>query len=412
MSDEFLVLTILVILSAFFSSSELAFVVANRIKIELRARKSNFSAKNAQFFVNNPSHFFSTILISNNIINIAFASLSAVFLLEIFGLNDLQVLVVTTVVLLLFGELIPKYFAREFADTYVTIAATPLRIVWMLIYPFVVMTSKISNLLTKSENMNEDNLAHLFDREDIQLLLDESSEAGKVDLDDSDIINKIMELREQRVYECMTPRTDISGIEINSSIEDAIKIFTETGYSKIPIYEENLDNIKGILLAYDMFKFPAELRDVTREVIFVPDTKRSLEMLNEFLDKRMSIAIVVDEFGGTAGVVTVEDIIEEMFGEIQDEYDVDENVCKKVDDNVYVISGKVEIDYVNDHFALKIPEGDYETIGGYITSGLGRIPDKGEQIDLNHFKVNILHSDKTKISLVKIQYIPEFLEHS
>ncbi|MCF8265982.1 MAG: HlyC/CorC family transporter, partial [Melioribacteraceae bacterium] len=108
----------------------------------------------------------------------------------------------------------------------------------------------------------------------------------------------------------------------------------------------------------------------------------------------------------------VEDIIEEMFGEIQDEYDVDENVCKKVDDNVYVISGKVEIDYVNDHFALKIPEGDYETIGGYITSGLGRIPDKGEQIDLNHFKVNILHSDKTKISLVKIQYIPEFLEHS
>ncbi len=410
MATEFIGLLILILLSAFFSSSELAFVVANKIKIEIRARKNNFAAKQALFFINKPQNFFSTILIMNNIINIAFASLITIVLTFAFGWNEFEILAASSIVLLLFGELIPKYLAREFADSFIIFSVVPIRIVYFLIYPAVKVTALLSNKLTRPSSLNEETISHLFDKEDLQFLLNESYEAGNVGEDESDIINKVMHLSEQRVYEAMTPRTDIVGIEISSTIEEALKIFIDSGYSKLPVYEENLDNIKGVVFAYDMFRFPKDLNSVVREVVFVPDSKKTLEMLNEFLEKRVSIAIVIDEFGGTAGIVTVEDIIEEMLGEIKDEYDVDEHVFKQVDNLTYVVSGKVEIDYINEEYDLKIPEGDYETIGGYITSQLGRIPDKGETITIEHLKIVILRSDKTRIDLMKLYLDPEKYE--
>jgi CBS domain containing-hemolysin-like protein len=285
----------------------------------------------------------------------------------------------------------------------------PIRFISILLYPLVKITSSISAILTRSENQNEEHISYLFGKEDMQSLLDESSEAGNVDEDDSDVINKVFELGEQKVYEAMTPRTDIVGVEINSSIDEVINTFIESGYSKIPVYEESLDNIKGIVLTYDMFKFPESLKSVMREVVFVPETKKTLETLNELLEKRLSIAIVVDEFGGTAGLVTVEDIIEEMLGEIRDEYDEEEEVLKKIDDNSYVISGRVEIDRINEEFELNIPEGDYETIGGFIMTHIGRIPTRGEFIEIPPYKIQVLYADKTKIDLVKVFVDPNDL---
>jgi len=390
----------LILLSGFFSSSELAFIVANKLKIELRARKNKRAAKYAQYFMDNPQVFFSTILISNNIVNISFASLLTMLLLSAYQFNDISILIISTIILLLFGELIPKYIAREFADSFVITSSIPLKIISTILFPFIHITSSIASILTNTRDITqEDTKIH---KDDIHTLLDESSDAGYVDEEDTDIIKNIIELGEQKVYEAMTPRTDIIGVNIDATMDEVIQTFMDSGYSKLPVYEENLDNIKGVIYVYDLFKNPKELKSIIKEIHFVPETKKSLDMLNEFLEKRVSITIVVDEFGGTAGLITVEDIIEEMFGEIQDEYDEDPDVCKKVADNTYVISGKVEIDFINEEFELNIPEGEYETLGGYIITKLGRIPDRGEKLKIDNFDIIILHSTKTKVNLVKM----------
>lgn len=398
---DIILLLLLLLLSGFFSSSELAFIVSNKIKIELRARKENFAAKNAQYYVDSPQIFFSTILISNNIINISFASVITIFLSTHFGYSDLTILIISSLILLLFGELLPKYFARELPDRSIMIMVNPLRLITFLIYPVVKLTAAISETVTQNASVNEETSQYLFEKEDLHQLVDESTEAGKVDEEDSDIVKKVISFGDQRVYEAMTPRTDIIGVDLTASLEDVINLFIQSGYSKLPVYEENLDNIKGVVFVNDMYKSPKDLTSIVRDIIFVPDTKKSLDMLNEMLEKQVSIAVVVDEFGGTAGIVTVEDILEELFGEIKDEYDTDDEICKEIEPLTYVISGKVEIDHINEEHDLHIPEGDYETIAGYITSHVGRIPLKGEEIEINQFHFTILRSDNTKVDLVK-----------
>jgi CBS domain containing-hemolysin-like protein len=233
-------------------------------------------------------------------------------------------------------------------------------------------------------------------------LVKESEKVGVVDKKDSTLINKVFELGEQRVHEAMTPRIDIVGVEISKSISELISTFIESGFSKIPVFEENLDNIKGIALAKDLFARPKNIREIVREVSFIPETKKSFEVMNEFLDKKISIAIVVDEHGGTAGIVTMEDILEELFGEIKDEFDVDENICRKIATHTYIISGKIEIDHLNEKYDLKIEQGDYETLAGYILTKLGRIPEQGETINVDNYTILIARSSKQKVDIVKL----------
>ena len=370
----------------------LPFVVSNKLKIEVRARKKNFAAKGAYSFVQNPQYFFSTILIANNIVNIAFASLSALILSVAFNLNEFSILIISTLILLIFGELLPKYFARELGDRVVLFTSIPIRILFYILYPFVKVTASLSSFLTQSSNMKAENIDFLFSKEDIEFLVKESHEAGVVNKKESAIISRVLALGEQKVYEAMRPRTEIVGVEIESTIDEAISTFIESGYSKLPVYEENLDNIRGVIFAYDIFKSPKNLQSIIREIIFVPETKRSFEMLNEFLNKQVSIAIVV--------------IIEELFGEIKDEYDVEEDICRKIASDTFLISGKVEIDYINEKYNLNIPTGDYETIAGYITSRIGRIPLQGESVTLDNFNFLIARSTNIRIDLVKLTVIP------
>ncbi len=388
--------------SAFFSSTEIAFVISNKIKIEVLARKKNIAAENLLYFVKKPEHFFSTILIWNNIVNIGFASLAAIILFEKYHLSDLQILFISTFIILLFGELLPKYFAREFADQFILWASIPLRIFSIILKPVIIVISSFSAFITNSKSMNETSTRSLISREDLESLLDESHEAGEVNRKESNLIKRVLDLREQRIYEAMRPRTEIIGVEISSSIEEVIQTFIDSAYSKLPVYEENVDNIKGFVLAYDVFSSPTDVQSIMREMYFVPETKKTAEVLEEFLTKRLSIAAVVDEFGGTAGIVTMEDIIEELFGEIKDEYDVEENICRKLEENTYLISGKVEIDFVNEKYSLNFPLGDYETVSGFITSKSGKIPSQGEIILIGNFEFNILRTTQVKIDLVKL----------
>ena len=407
MIEQFILLAVLLLLSGFFAGTELAFTVANKLKIEVKARQKKLTAKNALYFINHPETFFSTILIGNNIVNVALASLSAVFLAALFGLSDLNILIISTFFILLFGEIIPKYFSRELSDRVVLLSAIPLRVVSYLLYPFVKLSSLLSKKLTQASSISADSMSHLFDREDVKALVKESKKAGVVDKKESNIIEKVIELGEQRVYGAMTPRTDIIGVEISDNIDDAISTFIDSGFSKLPVYKENLDNIKGIILVKDIFKSPADIKSILRDVSFIPETKKSFEVLNEFLENKISIAVVVDEHGGTAGIVTMEDILEELFGEIKDEFDVEEEICRKIDDNNYIISGKVETDLLNEKYELNIPGGDYETIGGYIVSVLGRIPAQGEKLKIGNFEFLIARASVQKIEVVKLTHLPE-----
>ncbi len=407
MSIEILYLIILILLSGFFSGTEIAFVVANKIKIEIKARKKNLSAQNALYFANNPQTFFSTILIGNNIVNISFASISAVFLAEVFSLNEFQILLISTSVILLFGELIPKYIAQELSVRLVYITALPLRAFTFILFPVIKIFSSLSSLMTKSSVIKAENIKILFSKEDLEILVQESHKAGIVNKKESDIISKVLSLGDQRVYEAMRPRTEIIGIDISSTIDEAYALFIDSGYTKLPVFEENLDNVKGIIYANDLFKSPENIQSVLHEAVFVPETKKSFEMLNEFLNRQVSIAIVIDEFGGTAGIVTMEDIFEEMFGEIKDEYDVEEDIIRKISDNTYVISSKAEIDFINEKFNLSIPTGDYETIAGYITNKLGRIPLQGEVVTLDGFSILIARASQIKIDTVRLTDLRE-----
>jgi CBS domain containing-hemolysin-like protein len=400
--EELILLIILLFLSGFFSGTEMAYIVSSKLKIEIKARKKNPAALSAHYFNSHPQTFFSTVLIGNNAVNVALSSLSAVFLSAIFGLGELSILLISSFLLLLFGELLPKYFASEIADKTLLLTALPLRIFSFMIFPFVKIASTVSEKLTQSTSIEADALSHLFDKEEIKELVKESHKAGVVDKKESDIIEKVIELSEQRVYETMTPRTEIIGVEINQTIKEALTIFIDSGFSKLPVYEDNLDNIKGIILAKDIFKSPQSLKSIIREVSFMPETKISFDVMNEFLDKKISIAIVIDEFGGTAGIVTMEDILEELFGEIQDEFDVDEDICTKITANSYIISGKVELDHINEKYELNIEEGDYETIAGYIISKLGRIPAQGETVEIDNYTILIARAASQKIELVKL----------
>lgn len=405
MDEKILYLLILVLLSAFFSGTELAFVVANKLKIEVRARKKNIAALNAKYFINNPQNFFSTILIGNNVVIIAYASLSAIFLSSLFGWSEITILLISSLIILLFGEILPKYFARELADRTVVLTAIPLRVVSYLLYPIVKITSAISNKIVQTSSIKSDNIYHLFDREDIKGLVKESEIAGIVDKKDSELISKVIALGDQRVYEAMTPRTEIIGVEITSEINEVLSVFIDSGFSKLPVYEDNLDNIKGVILAKDLFKSPESIKDIIREVSFIPETKKSFDVLNDFLEKRNSIAIVVDEHGGTAGIVTIEDILEELFGEIEDEFDIQEAICRRIAKDTYIISGKVEVDHINEKYKINIEEGDYETLSGFITTQLGRIPDQGEMVTISNFNIQIIRAAAQKIELVKLSLL-------
>lgn len=405
MDIKLIYLLLLLLFSAFFSGTELAFVVANKLKIEVRARKKNLAALSAKYFINHPQNFFSTILIGNNIVNIAYASLGAVFLDVIFGWSEITILIVLSVIILFFGEIIPKYLARELADRFVLLTSLPLRAVSYLFYPFVKITSAISNKVVQTSSLKTDNIYHLFDKDDIKGLVKESEIAGIVDKRDSELINKVIELGDQRVYEAMTPRTDLVGVEITDEINEVLAVFIDSGFSKLPVYEDNLDNIKGVILAKDLFKSPNNIKDILREVSFIPETKKSFEVLNDFLERRNSIAIIVDEHGGTAGIVTIEDILEELFGEIEDEFDIQEDICRRIAKDTYMISGKVEIDYINEKYNLNIEQGDYETLSGFITTRLGKIPIQGEIQTIGNFRIQIIRSTPQKIEIVKLSIL-------
>ncbi|MCC5926074.1 MAG: HlyC/CorC family transporter [Bacteroidetes bacterium] len=422
---EWLLIAVVVLLSGFFSGSEIAFVSANRLKLELRARKNTMSARFLSFFVRNPDSFMSTTLIGNNIVNVAYATLMTLFLTDnlvstyesLFGVPPTEAMVlimqttIASLIIMVFGEVLPKAMFRTYPDVFIAFLSGPLRVLSWLFYPFVLFTNSIARFLINLIQKEPAQVEEFFRRSDIELLFreigTESNGSSDFDADDSEILTNVLELQNIRVKESMVPRTEIVALEKTATIRQATDTFISSGFSKLPVYEESIDNIIGVVFAYDLFRQPENLSDIIRPVKHVPGSQRAKALLAEFRQQNISLSIVIDEYGGTAGLVTIEDLLEEVVGDIQDEYDEDDEFIKKLADNTWLISGNVEIDNLNDsHPEIAIDEtDDYETVAGYIIHMEGRIPKLNEEIIIGKHRFIITKATQTRIEVVKMQFV-------
>jgi len=405
--------------SALFSGIEIAFVSANRLKIELDKNKGVFSAKILSAFLKRPAKFIGAMLLGNNVALVIYSIIMAKLLEPKIVLyitnNEVVILlvqtIISTMVVLFFAEFLPKTLFRINPNRVLTIAAFPLVIVYYILYPFTYFTVGISSLILKlfKVDTSESDLAFSkIDLEDFVANIQEREVDGEEIDSEIQIFKNALGFSEVKVRECMIPRTEIIAIEIESTIDDLKQKFIETGLSKILIFKGSIDNIIGYAHSKELFKKPESVKSVLLPVSIVPEVMLVNEVLKKALKERRSIAVVVDEFGGTSGILTVEDIIEEIFGEIEDEHDKEELIEKKLEENVFQFSARIEIDYINEKYKLNLSESEaYETLGGYIINVYESIPEKGDIITFDNVVFTINEVAGNKIETITLKQIKE-----
>lgn len=408
----------MLLLSAFFSGSEIAFVSASRVRAEARAAVGGPVADVVREFLDKPESFIITTLVGNNLALVLYSTLMAVqlesgihaFWMSLFGIGlGVEVVtivtqtVVATVFVLFFGEILPKSIARQTANRAIFLVALPLKVFYYVLLPFNKISGWVSLGLLRLFGQKGEDSKRAFRRE-IEATIRESTTTGQIELDEqhSQLLSNVFRINKLRVKDSMVPRTAIEGVDASASIDAVRDRFAATGYSKLPVYNGNIDNVVGVVFAYDLFRHPEMLGEMIRDALFVPETKKSRDLLTEFLEDNVSIAIVIDEYGGTAGLVTIEDLIEELTGEIHDEFDTAEFVARKLDERTYVVSGRAEIADLRTEFGLFLPEGDYETVAGLLLEHLGYIPATKEECAIEGFRFSILRAHSHRIDLVKI----------
>ncbi len=419
---EIFYISITILLSSFFSGSEMAFVTANKLKLEIESRKKGFRGRTIKVFNENPERVLTTTLVGNNIVNVLFATLMAIYLAQpvrnlYFQLtgslpSEPVVLLIQTifasVLILIFGEIIPKAIFRAHADYVVKIIAIPIQILHTLMWPLIAISNGASNLLVRLLKVGQERSEKVFRRQDVEMIFRELMESGgseEIDHDDSEILHNVLELSNKRVKETMVPRTDIVAVERDSSLADLKKAFIESGYSKIPVYRDSIDDIIGVVFAYDLFSSPHSISEILRPVKLIPSSKKSKDLLTEFRQSNSSVAIVIDEYGGTAGMVTIEDLIEEVVGDIQDEYDKEIIGVKKLSDNTFIVAGNVELDELMDQYPEITIEHDthqFETVAGYILHHTGRIPKVNEKLRIDGNTFIISKATQSRLENVKL----------
>jgi len=420
--NEWLLILGTLILSGFFSGSEIAFVTANKLKLEVASRRTNMVAKAIEFFKNRPESFLTTTLVGNNIVNVVYATLMAIFLanpiqevyLQYMGEvpSDLMVLslqtVLASVLIMVFGEIVPKVIFRAQADTLVRFIALPLRVLHIALRPLIVIADSASKQLIRLIASETEDPSSIYRRQDVERIVQELRDSGgngDLDQEDSEILHNVLELSNKRVKESMVPRIDIEAVEKGTSIEEISQLFISSGHSKLPVYKDSIDDVIGVVYAYDLFNRPKTVQEILRPIKLVPYTKKSKDLLAEFRQENLSVAIVLDEYGGTAGMVTIEDVLEELVGDIQDEHDVEDEIMKRISDHSYVLSGNVEIEELNQAFEeINLPEQptEYDTIAGFIINHLGRIPRVNEECVIEGYRFIISKATQSRIETVKL----------
>ena len=400
MTEEIILLIFSLVLSAFFSSSEIGFIAANQIKFEIYRRKDKTKHNSVYYFISRPERFLTTILIGNNVSNILFSSLAAVFLVNYFP--NSVIIVISSLILMVFGESIPKAMVSLAPNSYIKFSAIPLRLFEYLFYPLNIIVKGSTEILLKILGTAEPEVNNFFSKKDLEIIMRVAHERGLVGKASHSIFSKIIALDKLIIRSILVPRTEIVAIPKSSSINDALKIFTTSGFSRLPVYQDEIDNIVGIINVLDFLIPPENIDEIMSEPFFVPSTRRAVKVLRQMQTKRISMAIVLDEYGGTAGLITIEDLIEEIIGDIFDEFDVVKRMIREDADGSYIINGRAEVVKLNEKFNLNLPLGDYTTIGGLLEEKMGKIPVKGEIANFEDCKIKVTRASPRKVIMVKL----------
>lgn len=418
-----IVLTIIttVLFSAFFSGVEIAFISANRLKIAIDKEQGGVASKILGYFSSKPSWFIGTMLLGNNVtivIYSIFMGTAVNMMLGIplsetsFGIVMIQTLI-STIILLFFAEFLPKSIFRINANSILTITAVPLFIIYIILFLPTFITIGLAELILRifiKKDEGDDDFVS-FEKVDLDVFLEEGLNAN-FDDEEQDyevrLFHNALNFNEVMARDCMVPRNEVVAIELNADVIELREKFIETNLSKIPVYKESIDNIIGYVHSFEMFKKPESIKGALLPVSIIPESMTANKVLEDLIKKNRSIAIVIDEFGGTAGMLTMEDCIEEIFGEIEDEHDSDDVIQDVLNDSEFVFGGRIEIDTINEKYNLSLPESEeYETLAGFIINQLEDIPQVDDYFMYKNYKFTIQEVSSTKIDLVHIEILEE-----
>lgn len=414
---ELIVIIICLLLCAFFSGMEIAFVASNKIYLEIEKKQDNFLSTILTKITEKPSQFIATMLVGNNVSMVVYGFFMGDLLMkwitsfhfQIANITSLLIqTVISTLIVLITSEFLPKVFFQIYANSLMKFFAIPSYFFFKLFFyisSFIIWISDF--ILRKFFKTEGDYVPSFFSKTELGNYINEQMSAvADTETVDSEIqiFQNALEFSGVKAREIMTPRTELVAIDVNEKIENLKKLFISTGYSKIIIYQNSVDDIIGYVHSFELFKKPKTIKSIMIPVEFVPETIFIKEILNLLTVKRKSIATIIDEYGGTSGIVTIEDIIEELFGEIEDEHDQAETLIEQqIDDKTYLFSARLEVTYLNETYKLNIPEEDsYETLGGFIVNTSSEILTKGEQIRIENFHFQIESSSNNKIEVVKM----------
>ena len=419
-----LVILICLIFSAFFSGMEIAFVSSNRIYLEIEKSQSSKTSRVLKNITQNPSRFIATMLLGNNIALVVYGIFAGDRILQLFFSQsvligqDPNILIVfyqtliSTIVILLTAEFIPKVFFQIYSNLSIKIFAIPVAFFFYLFYPITYLIIRFTDVILRRFLKTESDQIQLsFSKVELGNYIEEQIEStdDKESLDSEiQIFQNALDFSEVRAKEAMVPRAELVAVEENTPIKEIKNLFIETGFSKLPIYKNTIDKIMGYVHVFDMMKNPLSIQNILLPLAYVPETMLINDVLKILTRQQKSISVVIDEYGGISGIITVEDIVEELFGEIEDEYDSTNHVEKKLNSTTFNFSARLEVDYINQKYGLSLPETEfYETIGGLVAYNTGEIPKKGEQIEISNYVLTIKKVSATKIEEVVINEINE-----
>lgn len=412
MSTIIIVILISLLFSAFFSGMEIAFVASNKLRLQMDMQKQTLTSSILSIFYAHPDRYISTILVGNNIALVIYgmqmAALLEPFLYEWLANSAVVAIAqtfISTLVILITGEFLPKMIFKINPNWWIQVFAVPMLLFYVLLYPISMFMSWISELLMRLFHLPAGQTdRYLVGRVDLDRLIHESIETSEEEVEnDLKFFQNALDLSKVKLRNCIVPRTEIEAVDYNCSLDELKQTFVQTGYSKLLVYQDNIDNIVGYVHSKELFAKPERWQSQIILVPIVPETMAANKLMNMLLLKKKSLAVVVDEFGGTSGIVTLEDIVEEIFGEIEDEHDTPEYVEKQLSESEFIFSGRLEIDYLNETFDLLLPESeDYLTLAGLVLHVYQGLPPAGEQIKIKGYTLKIIKATKNKIELIKL----------
>lgn len=407
-----------IVLIGFFAGTEIAFISVNKLNIELKKKQGTFSGRILSRFMEDPAEFIGTSLIGVNVLLVVYGllmtRLTEPFLNALpYPLNSEYVhlildTLIATVIILFFAEFLPKAIFRAKAEQTLTLFSLPMLIMYYILFPFAKIFVAISEFILKYLfNVRIKDNQNVFNRVDLEVFVKQSlhgheSDAGEMN---TELFENALYLVNVKVRKCMIPRNEIEAVDINAAVADVKKKFIDTKLSKIIVYENSIDNIVGYMHHLDLNRRPKTIKEVLHKISAVPEAMSAVDLMNRFTKERKSIAWVIDEFGGTAGIVTMEDVLEEIFGDINDEYDIQEHVEKQISENEYIFSGRLELEYLNEKYDFGFPTDESETLSGYIINNHETIPKIKERIIIEHYEFDILLVTETRIETVKMKIL-------